>query len=122
MINTGPELQLGDTFTLTISAGSVSGAFSSTLLPALGYGLAWNTSQLATNGTITVVANTGFTASTTTLTPATTYQQIHGVGANFCLGPQGIAWNNSQFNLAFSPANLNISFVRLANSFECASG
>jgi autotransporter-associated beta strand protein len=120
VLNTGPELQLGDSFILTISAGSVSGAFSSTLLPALGYGLSWNTSQLATNGTITVVANTGFTASTTTLTPATTYQQIHGIGANFCLGPQSIAWNNSQFNLAFSPANLNISFVRLANSFECA--
>lgn len=119
VINVGPELQLGDIFTLTVSAGSVSGAFASTLLPALGYGLAWNTSQLAANGTITVVANTGFTVSTTTLTPATTYQQIHGVGANFCLGPQGIAWNNSQFNLAFSPANLNISFVRLANSFEC---
>ena len=120
VINTGPEIQLGDAFTLTISAGSVSGAFSSTLLPALGYGLAWNTSQLGTNGTITVVTNTGFTASTTTLTPSTTYQQIHGVGANFCLGPQSIAWNNSQFNLAFSPDNLNISFVRLANSFECA--
>ncbi|MEY3895126.1 MAG: hypothetical protein RLZZ214_645, partial [Verrucomicrobiota bacterium] len=119
VVNAGPELQLGDAFIVTISAGSISGTFSSMLLPALGYGLTWNTSQLAASGTITVVANTGFTASTTTLTPATTYQQIHGVGANFCLGPQNIAWNNTQFNLAFSPASLNISFVRLANSFEC---
>ncbi len=120
VINTGPELQAGDSFTVTISAGTQTGSFASTLLPALGYGLAWDTSQFASAGTITVVTNSGFTVSTTTLTPATTNQQIHGVGANFCLGPQNIAWNTSQFNQAFSPAGLNISFARLANSFECA--
>ena len=120
VINTGPALQLGDSFTVTISAAQLTGSFASTLLPALDYGLAWNTSQFASNGTITVVANTAFTPSTVTLTPATTNQQIHGIGANFCLGPQGIAWNTSQFNLAFSPAGLNISFVRLSNSFECS--
>jgi autotransporter-associated beta strand protein len=119
ILNTGPELQLGDSFTLSISAGNVSGSFASTLFPALGYGLAWDISQFAANGTITVVANTGFTASTTTLTPATTNQQIHGVGANFALGPQNIAWNNTNFNTAFSPSGLNISFARLSNSFEC---
>jgi autotransporter-associated beta strand protein len=119
ILNTGPELQLGDTFTVSISAGNISGTFASTLFPALGYGLTWNTSQFATNGTITVVANTGFTASTTTLSPATTNQQIHGVGANFALGPQNIAWNNTNFNTAFSPSGLNISFARLSNSFEC---
>lgn len=120
ILNTGPDLQLGDTFTVSITAGNISGAFASTLLPALGYGLAWNTSQFATNGTITVVANTGFTAFTTTLTPATTNQQIHGIGANFALGPQSIAWNNTNFNTAFSPSGLNISFARLSNTFECA--
>lgn len=119
ILNTGPDLQLGDTFTVTISAGTLNGSFASTLLPSLGYGLAWNTSQLASNGTITVVANTGFTASTTTLTPTTTNQQIHGIGANFALGPQSIAWNNTNFNTAFSPSGLNISFARLSNSFEC---
>lgn len=119
ILNTGPELQLGDTFTVSISAGNISGTFASTLFPALGYGLTWNTSQFATNGIITVVANTGFTASTTTLSPATTNQQIHGVGANFALGPQNIAWNNTNFNTAFSPSGLNISFARLSNSFEC---
>ena len=120
VINSGPELQAGDTFTLAITAGTSTGAFAATQLPALGYGLVWNASQLATTGVISVVTNTSFTHSTTTLTPATTYQQIHGIGANFCLGPQTIAWNNTQFNLAFSPANLNISFVRLGSSFECA--
>ncbi len=119
ILNTGPELQLGDTFTVSISAGNISGTFASTLFPALGYGLTWNTSQFAINGIITVVANTAFTASTTTLTPATTNQQIHGVGANFALGPQNIAWNNTNFNTAFSPSGLNISFARLSNSFEC---
>lgn len=119
IINTGPELQLGDSFTITITAGSTTGTFASTLFPSLGYGLAWNTSQFAATGTITVVANTGFTASTTTLTPATTNQQIHGIGANFALGPQNIAWSNTNFNRAFSPTGLNISFARLSNSFEC---
>jgi len=120
IINTGPALQSGDSFTVSISGGQVTGSFASTLLPALDYGLAWNTSQLATSGILTVVANTGFTPSTVTLTPATTNQQIHGIGANFCLGPQSIAWNTSNFNLAFSPSGLNISFARLSNSFECA--
>ena len=117
---TGPELQIGDTFAMRITAGTTTGNFSQCLLPALGYGLKWDTNQLAASGTITVISNTSFSASSITLNPATTYQQIHGVGVNFCLGPQSIAWNNSQFNLAFSPTNLNISFVRLANSFECA--
>ena len=120
IINTGPALQSGDSFTVSISAAQVTGSFASTLLPPLDYGLAWNTSQLASSGIITVVANTGFTPSIVTLTPATTNQQIHGVGANFCLGPQSIAWNTSNFNLAFSPSGLNISFARLSNSFECA--
>lgn len=119
VINRGPELQVGDSFTITITSGTASGAFSSTLFPALGYGLKWDTSQFASTGTITVVANTSFTASTTTLTPATTNQQIHGIGANFALGPQNIAWNTTNFNRAFSPSGLNISFVRLSNSFEC---
>ena len=119
IINTGPALQSGDSFTVSISGGQVTGSFASTLLPALDYGLAWNTSQFASSGIITVVPNTSFTPSTVTLTPATTNQQIHGIGANFCLGPQSIAWNTSNFNLAFSPAGLNISFARLSNSFEC---
>ncbi len=120
VINTGPALQLGDSFTVTISAAQLTGSFASTLFPALDYGLVWNTSQFASNGTITVVANTSITTSTVTLTPATTNQQIHGIGANFCLGPQNIAWNTTNFNLAFSPSGLNISFARLANSFECS--
>jgi autotransporter-associated beta strand protein len=119
IINTGPALQSGDSFAVSISGGQVTGSFASTLFPALDYGLAWNTSQLASSGIITVVPNTSFSPSTVTLTPTTVHQQIHGMGANFCLGPQGIAWNTTQFNEIFSPEGLNISFARLANSFEC---
>lgn len=119
VINSGPALQSGDSFTVSISAAQVTGSFATTLLPALEYGLAWDTSQFASGGIITVVTNTGVTPSTVTLTPATTNQQIHGIGANFCLGPQSIAWTTSNFNLAFSPSGLNISFARLSNSFEC---
>ncbi len=118
VVNLGADLQTGDSFTL-FNATAYSGSFSSVLLPALGYGLAWNTSQLATTGTVSVQTAIGFTASTTTLSPTTTNQQIHGVGANFCLGPQDIAWSTTNFNRAFTTAGLNISFVRLANSFEC---
>ena len=115
--NSGPGLQVGDTFTI-FSASNYAGSFTDILLPALPYGLTWNTGQLAVNGSISVQTWTP-PASTITLNPATTYQKIHGIGANFCLGPQSIAWNNAQFNLAFAPTNLNLSFVRLANSFEC---
>lgn len=116
--NLGADLQAGDSFAL-LSAASYSGAFSSVLLPALGYGLAWNTSQLAVSGTVSVQVATGFATSTTTLAPLTTHQQIHGIGTNYAFGPQSIAWNTTRFNQAISPSGLNISFVRLANSFEC---
>ena len=114
----GADFQAGDQLDL-IDASTISGAFDSVLLPALGYGLKWDSTQLASNGTVTVLAFTP-TVSTTTLLPATTQQQIHGIGANYCLGPNGtLAWNTNLFNQAFSSYGLNMSFVRLANSFEC---
>ena len=118
VVNAGPTLVAGDSFDL-IDAVAKQGSFAQVLLPPVAYGLRWNTNQLASAGVILVETNTSLVPSTITLNPTTTYQTIHGVGANFCLGPQGIAWNDSQFNLAFSPTNLNITFARLANSFEC---
>jgi hypothetical protein len=44
----------GDLFNL-FDWGSLSGAFDTVNLPALGGGLSWNTSQLYTNGTLLVV-------------------------------------------------------------------
>lgn len=119
VVNAGPTLVAGDSFDL-LDAASQQGAFAQVLLPPVAYGLRWNTNQLASAGVILVETNTALVPAGITLNPATTYQTIHGVGANFCLGPQGIAWNDLQFNLAFSPTNLNITFARLANSFECA--
>jgi autotransporter-associated beta strand protein len=118
VLNAGPALVAGDSFDL-FDVASKQGSFAQVLLPPVRYGLRWNTNQLASAGIILVETNTSLVPANITLNPATTYQTIHGIGANFCLGPQGIAWNDTQFNLAFSPTNLNISFVRLANSFEC---
>ena len=49
-------LILGDSFKL-FNAGAFAGAFISFTLPALTTGLAWDTSRLTNNGTLTVVAN-----------------------------------------------------------------
>jgi autotransporter-associated beta strand protein len=57
VVNLGPgPLAAGDTFTL-FSAASYAGAFSSFNLPALPVGLIWNTSNLTTNGTLTIGTN-----------------------------------------------------------------
>ncbi len=52
---TGTALAAGDTFTL-FTATSYAGSFTSITLPSLGSGLAWNTNNLAVNGTIAVAA------------------------------------------------------------------
>ena len=56
--NLGPALQLGDTFTLfnATSYTGLRGLLNSTNLPSLTPGLAWKTSGLTNNGTISVVA------------------------------------------------------------------
>ncbi|HTB83858.1 MAG TPA: hypothetical protein VK742_09410 [Candidatus Sulfotelmatobacter sp.] len=53
--NLGGTLALNDTFTLFV-AGSYIGSITSSNLPPLASGLAWNTSGLTNNGSITVVA------------------------------------------------------------------
>ncbi len=56
VLNTSVELlEAGDNFQL-FAAGSYGGSFTQYELPALEAGLAWNTSQLATNGRIWVVS------------------------------------------------------------------
>ena len=113
--NTGTNGGVGQYTIGTFTANATNQIFTLTgVLPAGG-----NSAQLNAIQVRDLSLPDGSTVSTITLNPATTYQQIHGIGANFCLGPQGIAWNSAQFNLAFSPTNLNLSFVRLANSFEC---
>jgi len=56
---TGDALVAGDSFTLFSNTGSRTGSFSGVpTLPPLNAGLTWNTSQLATNGTISVASLT----------------------------------------------------------------
>ena len=56
--NIGPDsLAAGDGFTLFV-ASSYTGSFTNLALPALSGGLAWDTSNLVVNGTITVVSTT----------------------------------------------------------------
>lgn len=52
--NLGGPLAAGDTFRL-ISAGASAGAFAAMHLPPLVYGLMWNTTAFATNGSVAVV-------------------------------------------------------------------
>jgi autotransporter-associated beta strand protein len=54
----GDALAAGDSFDL-FDAGSSSGSFGTFALPSLGSGLAWDTSQVAANGTIRVVSGGG---------------------------------------------------------------
>ena len=116
VVNAGPGCQAGDTFTI-FSASNYVGSFSNLLLPALAYGLAWNTSQLVVNGTISVQTTT-HPASTITLNPATTYQQIYGIGGNFAQGDQELLETYNRYNEVFSETGLNLSFIRLSTSFE----
>ena len=111
VVASGAKLQLAFSGTNTVAGLMLNGVH---LLPGI-YNSNTSAPYITGSGSFLV----SFSTSSIALNPAINYQQIHGIGANFCLGPQNISWNNSQFNLAFSPTNLNISFVRLANSFEC---
>lgn len=64
--NLGPALQLGDIFTLfsATNYSGLRGLLNSTNLPSLPAGLAWNTSGLTNNGTISVVALPAVTSLT----------------------------------------------------------
>jgi autotransporter-associated beta strand protein len=53
--NVGLSLQAGDTFQI-FNAASYTGGFANIILPALDSSLAWNTNNLAVNGSISVVS------------------------------------------------------------------
>ena len=62
--NLGPDLQANDTFAL-FTGGSYSNSFAAILPPTLAGDLAWDTSRLAMNGTISVVTVASVTISPT---------------------------------------------------------
>jgi autotransporter-associated beta strand protein len=53
--NTGSSLGAGDTFQL-FQAGTLSGTFSNLVLPTLNASLVWNTNNLTSNGSISIVS------------------------------------------------------------------
>jgi autotransporter-associated beta strand protein len=100
--NLGPVLQVGDTFTL-FSATSYSGLLgllNSTNLPSLPAGLAWNTSGLTNNGTISVVALPAITS----LTPLNPSVQCPG-NLTFTVTAMGQSPLSYQWSVNGSPVN-----------------
>jgi len=61
----------------------------------------------------TIVTNYGVIS----LTPAITYQQMYGIGGNFCQGDQNTLIGYGLTNQVFSPQGLNLSFIRLGNTY-----
>ena len=116
-LNAGENLQAGDAFVL-FTATSSNGSFAAILLPALNYGLRWNTSQLMSNGFIRVETDTTFTPSTISFSPGTFRQQIYGIGSNFAQGDQMGVVAYNRYDEFFSAQGLNLSFIRLGNTYE----
>jgi autotransporter-associated beta strand protein len=99
VVNTSVELlDAGDNFQL-FAAGTYQGAFAQLELPALEAGLAWNTSQLATNGRLWVVS---------TESPVIALFNLTGGNFSFSGGGGTPNWNFSVLtatNLALPVAN-----------------
>lgn len=119
VLNDGPTLKSGDAFQL-FSAPSFSGSFATLLLPPLGYNLMWDTGDLAVGGTLRVISAASQDHPVITLTPGTFYQQMHGIGGNFCQGEQNVLLAYNRFDEMFGPEGLNMSFIRISTAHELA--
>jgi fibronectin-binding autotransporter adhesin len=117
VLNEGTALKSGDGFQL-FSAPSLTGGFSSLLLPPLGYGLMWDTGHLAVDGIIRVASAVSQDHPAITLTPGTFHQRILGIGGNFCQGEQNVLVAHNRFDEMFGPDGLNMSFIRLSTAHE----
>ena len=102
------QLAAGDTFQL-FNAGSYSGVFSSVILPSLSSGLVWNTSNLNTAGTISVVLNT---------TPVISAISVSGSG----LGLSGTGGVGNAYYVLLGATNLSTPAANwtplLTNQFD----
>ena len=119
VFNQGPALKIGDRLQL-FTAPAFSGSFASILLPPLGYDLMWDRSDLAVDGSVTVVSATAQDHPVITLSRSTFYQQIFGIGGNFCQGEQSVLVGYNRYNEMFGPNGLNMSFIRLSTAHELA--
>lgn len=107
-------LAAGDTFTL-FSAASYHGSFEGYQLPVLPAGLAWDTSHLASDGTLRVV--------TAPLAPPV-FTSVTLRGGNLILSGSGGAANSTYRVLASTNAALPLSNwpVIATNNFDAAGG
>ena len=95
--NLAGTLAAGDSFTL-FSAGSYSSSFSTINLPALGSNLAWDTSALASNGTIKIYG------PPSVATPAAALQSGNKTIALSTLGSDLTGESNLTYTWTSSPA------------------
>lgn len=103
VLNTSIEaLEAGDAFQL-FKAASFAGGFANYQLPALDEGLAWNTSQLATNGWLWVVA-----------TNPPVIQSFDRSGGNLSLSGDG-GTPNWNFDV-LTTTNVNLPFASWSNT------
>ncbi len=117
VVNQGPALKMGDRLQL-FSAPAFSGSFASILLPPLGYDLMWDRSKLDRDGSLTVVSAASLDHPVITLARSTFYQQIFGIGGNFCQGEQNTLVDYNRYNEMFGSSGLNMSFIRLSTAHE----
>lgn len=108
-INVGPAYQAGDTFVL-FQATNYSGAFTSLSPATPGVGLLWNTSNIAVNGSLSVVA-----APSVAVLPVAT-NLIYGTPLTLTAiasgtGPLSLQWYDNNTNAIANATNQNLSLV-----------
>ena len=109
--NTGTNGGVGQYTIGAFTADSTTQMFTLTgVLPAGGNSAQLNAIQVRDQ---TIVTNYGVIS----LTPAITYQQMYGIGGNFCQGDQNTLIGYGLTNQVFSPQGLNLSFIRLGNTY-----
>ena len=119
--NLAGTLAAGDSFTL-FSASSYSGSFSTFNLPALGANLVWDTSSLATSGTIEVRSPpsiaTPASASPSTVTGSSTSLSV--LGADVATGESSLTYTWAATTVPAGAAEPIFSFGGSSNDTNAA--
>jgi regulation of enolase protein 1 (concanavalin A-like superfamily) len=120
---TGDALTAGNSFTL-FSATSYNGSFATVNMPTLAAGLAWNTSQLGVNGTVSVVSVTyslTYTAGANGTLSGTTSQTVnHGASGSAITATPGtgyhfVNWSDGSTANPRTDANVTANLSVTAN-------
>jgi autotransporter-associated beta strand protein len=130
--NTGEALRAGDTFQL-FDAGTYTGLFATTNLPALTGNLFWDTSQLAISGRISVQGAPAMAVApqTRVLLPGESVTLAESVSGS---GPMSLQWimngsvalvgqTNASFSLtSFACTNEGLYYLVASNGYGVATG